>query len=211
MLLVGSMLLVHGTLGIRLEHRADDYAASTVGADALRRSLEKLAELNMLQRRTGWLWNTLQQHPGLNSRMERLGSPPGDSDSTNPWIYLVAAPIVLVMAVALVNDPGRIGEVSGAADMSAGVYIVIALVMTALMGGVWALSRFRYRTVVVLFQIAVVWVGGLLHVIDVRNHVSWWDLAEDGVLLVSTLLQLVPGGSLTLRRRVRVSTRRRAR
>ena len=113
----------------------------------------------------------------------------------SPWIYLVAAPIVYVMATAFANDPSRMGDRSRAADMTLPVFIVIGLVMTSLMVGVWALSRFRYRTPTVLLQVSVVWIGGLLYVLDIRTHVSAWDLAEDGGLLLTALLQLLPGRS----------------
>ena len=73
-LLVGTILLVNGLVGIRLERQADDYACATVGPDATRRMLEKLAELNMLKRRTGWLWNALQQHPGIQQRLNRVAA-----------------------------------------------------------------------------------------------------------------------------------------
>jgi Zn-dependent protease with chaperone function len=73
-LLFGTLLLVNGFVGIRLERQADDYACATAGPDATRRMLEKLAELNMLKRRTGWLWNALQQHPGIQQRLDRVAA-----------------------------------------------------------------------------------------------------------------------------------------
>lgn len=82
-LMVGSVLLVQGTLGVRLEHRADDYAAATAGAEPLARALDKIAAANMLKRRTGWLWNVLQQHPGLDSRIQRLTNPTEDPERTH--------------------------------------------------------------------------------------------------------------------------------
>ena len=42
-------------------------------------------------------------------------------------------------------------------------------------------------------QLAVVWVGGLLYQQEVRVDVTVWDVAEDAVLLGTTLLQLLPG------------------
>lgn len=36
--------------------------------------LEKLAELNMLKRRTSWLWDILQQHPGVQQRLDRVAA-----------------------------------------------------------------------------------------------------------------------------------------
>ena len=66
------VLLVLGVLGVALEQRADDHAVRTVGAAALSSALEKLAEANAVPRHTGWLWNVLQQHPGLDQRLRRL-------------------------------------------------------------------------------------------------------------------------------------------
>jgi hypothetical protein len=108
-----------------------------------------------------------------------------------PWIYLFAAPIIWVMATALVDDQREIGE--PAADVPLPALIAILFGMTTLMAAVWAFSRFRYRTVVGLFQVAVVWVGGLLFAVGIRTHVTFWDVTEDAVLLVTTLLQLLPG------------------
>jgi Zn-dependent protease with chaperone function len=73
-LLFGTILLVNGFVGIRLERQADDYACATAGPDATRRMLEELAELNVLKRRTGWLWNALQQHPGIQQRLDRVAA-----------------------------------------------------------------------------------------------------------------------------------------
>jgi Zn-dependent protease with chaperone function len=72
LVLFGTILLVNGFVGIRLERQADDFACAVAGPDATRRALEKLAELNMLKRRTGWLWNALQQHPGIQQRLDRV-------------------------------------------------------------------------------------------------------------------------------------------
>jgi Zn-dependent protease with chaperone function len=73
-LLFGAILLANGLVGIRLERQADDYACSIAGPDATRRMLEKLAELNMLKRRTGWLWNALHEHPGIQQRLDRVAA-----------------------------------------------------------------------------------------------------------------------------------------
>lgn len=66
------LLLVHGVVGIALEKRADDYAVREIGLEPLARALDKLADANMMKRRTGWLWNVLQQHPGMEQRIKRL-------------------------------------------------------------------------------------------------------------------------------------------
>ncbi|WP_281963974.1 M48 family metalloprotease [Serinicoccus marinus] len=70
------LITVQGVVGIALEKRADDYAARTVGAERLASALDALAEANVAKRRTGWLWNLLQQHPGLEGRIARLRSAP---------------------------------------------------------------------------------------------------------------------------------------
>jgi STE24 endopeptidase len=72
LLLLMSVLLVQGGLGLLLERRADEYAARLVGADAVVHALDRLAETNMLKRRTGMLWNLATHHPGIEQRVERL-------------------------------------------------------------------------------------------------------------------------------------------
>ena len=121
--------------------------------------------------------------------------------SPGPWAFVCAAPVVLLMAVALVNDPQRLGDPSSANDAPLPALIAVAVVVTGLLGGVWAFSRFRYRTEVALTQVAVVWIGGLLYGFDVRTHVTGWDVAEDAVLLLTTLLQLVPGNRTSVAER----------
>lgn len=81
---VGSLLLTQGLLGIALEKRADDYAAKTVGVRPLADALEKLADANKMKRRTGWLWNVLQQHPGMESRIRRLNQAAERADRSMP-------------------------------------------------------------------------------------------------------------------------------
>jgi len=71
-LLVLALLLVQGGLGLVLERRADEYAAGLVGVDPTVRGLERVAEANLLKRRTGLLWNLLTHHPGVAQRVERL-------------------------------------------------------------------------------------------------------------------------------------------
>lgn len=66
------LVVVHGVVGVALEQRADDYAVRTVGAEPLTGALKKLTEANAMKRRTGWLWNVLQQHPGMEQRITRL-------------------------------------------------------------------------------------------------------------------------------------------
>jgi Zn-dependent protease with chaperone function len=71
-LVIASLVVVQGLVGVRLERSADDYASATAGPDALRRGLEKLAAANAMKRRTGRMWNLLTQHPGLDQRVDRL-------------------------------------------------------------------------------------------------------------------------------------------
>ncbi len=66
------MIVAQGIVGVRLERSADDYASATTSPDALRRGLEKLATANAAKRRTGRLWNLINQHPGMDQRIERL-------------------------------------------------------------------------------------------------------------------------------------------
>jgi STE24 endopeptidase len=71
-LVLMSVIVVNGVVGIRLETKADDFAASVVGPDAMRRGLDTLAQLNTAKRRTGPVWNLVTQHPGIAQRVERL-------------------------------------------------------------------------------------------------------------------------------------------
>ncbi len=69
---LAGQVLLRGAYGIRLEKEADDFAVSLVGAEPLRHGLEKMAETNMMKRRTGRLWNVLTSHPGIEERVARL-------------------------------------------------------------------------------------------------------------------------------------------
>lgn len=82
--LVTALLLAHGVVGVALEKRADDHAARTSSPKPLITALEKIADANKTKRRTGWLWNVLQQHPGLEQRLQRLQAhdAPGRTAST---------------------------------------------------------------------------------------------------------------------------------
>lgn len=111
-------------------------------------------------------------------------------------LYVLASPIVVLMGKSLVNDPGRIGSSPAASGMPMPAFIVVAGLLTALLVGVWALSEFQFRTPTLLFQVAVVWIGGYLYQNGVRQEVSAWDVAEDVVLLSTTLLQLLPARPL---------------
>lgn len=75
---IGGLIFTQGVLGLVLEKKADDFAASVVGTDAIRRALSKLADVNMSKRRTGFLWNVVTQHPGIEERVERLRDRPDE-------------------------------------------------------------------------------------------------------------------------------------
>lgn len=66
------LLIVQGVVGVRLEERADDAAARTVGGARLASALEAVGELNHVRPESRWLWTVLTQHPGLESRLRRL-------------------------------------------------------------------------------------------------------------------------------------------
>jgi Zn-dependent protease with chaperone function len=70
------LLAVHftliGNVSIKLEYKADEYAAGLVGVDAMKRALMKLADTNMAKRKTGRIWNVLSQHPAIDDRIQRL-------------------------------------------------------------------------------------------------------------------------------------------
>jgi STE24 endopeptidase len=66
------LLIIEGVLGIRLERKADEYAVDVVGLDPALRAINKLAELNHVRRRTGFLWDMLTQHPGIEQRLEHM-------------------------------------------------------------------------------------------------------------------------------------------
>ena len=65
-------LLVQGWLGLVLERKADDYGAELIGVEPMVGALERLGAMNMMKPRTGLLWDVLNQHPGLEQRIERL-------------------------------------------------------------------------------------------------------------------------------------------
>lgn len=70
--LVVAPYLLRGVLGIRLELRADRAAGEEVGNENLARALARLAELNDTRRRTGRTWSLLNQHPGIEQRIDVL-------------------------------------------------------------------------------------------------------------------------------------------
>lgn len=63
---------VQRVVGVRLEQRADDAAARTVGGARLAMALEAISVLNSLASDGGRTWALLTQHPGLDERLRRL-------------------------------------------------------------------------------------------------------------------------------------------
>lgn len=87
-----ALILVQGVIGIHLEQRADDAAASAVGAQHLASALNKLSDLNHTRLRTGGFWSVLTQHPGLERRIERLNASKG-GDHVSASIKRPPAPV----------------------------------------------------------------------------------------------------------------------
>ncbi len=65
-------MLLLARLMVYFEFRADRFAAKMVGKDVYVRALSKLAEVNVMKRRTGKLFNLLTLHPSIEERIERL-------------------------------------------------------------------------------------------------------------------------------------------
>lgn len=70
--LIVGLFVFRGMVGIRLELRADRVAAREVGRQDVIEALERLAELNDIRRRSGTGWSLLNQHPGIEQRIEEL-------------------------------------------------------------------------------------------------------------------------------------------
>jgi len=114
------------------------------------------------------------------------------------WLAFVgAAPVVALMATALINDPGRIGTRSSASGESVLAIGTLAYLLTIFLVLVWCFSTFRYATPVLLLQVVALWTGGLLYSYEVRVDTTWWDVGEDVFFLVTTLVQLIPGSRPT--------------
>ncbi len=67
-----AFILIHGRIMVYLEYRADRYAAETVGRELYIRALSKLAEINVMKRKTGKLFNLLTLHPSIEDRIKKL-------------------------------------------------------------------------------------------------------------------------------------------
>ncbi len=67
-----AFFLILGRIMVYLEHRADRYAAETVGRELYIRALSKLAEINVMKRKTGKLYNLLTLHPSIEGRIKKL-------------------------------------------------------------------------------------------------------------------------------------------
>jgi STE24 endopeptidase len=67
-----AFFLVLGKIMVYLEYRADRYAAETVGRDLYIKALSKLAEINVMKRKTGKLFNLFTLHPSIEERIKKL-------------------------------------------------------------------------------------------------------------------------------------------
>ena len=64
--------LILGRIMVYLEFRADKYAVKVVGKDLYIRALSKLAEANVMKRKTGKLYNIFTLHPSIEERIRKL-------------------------------------------------------------------------------------------------------------------------------------------
>lgn len=69
---IGSIVVLQGVIGLKLEHAADEFASETVGRESMIGALEKLADLNMTKRDSGGVFNLLTQHPSIDKRIRHL-------------------------------------------------------------------------------------------------------------------------------------------
>jgi hypothetical protein len=161
-----------------------------------------LAPMLLLISCAWWLWTYLRRTVRADPSSRGGGEVAGDGSTATAssrlagarwWSYLCATPVLVVMVTGLRDDTGRLGETSSASTAPMAALVVVLTGMSLLLGAVWSGSRFRYRSPVLVAQVAVVWVGGLLYGSGVRMTVTGWDLAEEVVLLVTTLLLLLPG------------------
>jgi STE24 endopeptidase len=65
-------ILMLGRIMVYLEFRADKYAVKVVGKDLYIRALSKLAEANVMKRKTGKLYNIFTLHPSIEERIRKL-------------------------------------------------------------------------------------------------------------------------------------------
>ena len=64
--------LTLGRIIVYLEFRADKYAVKVVGRNLYIRALSKLAEVNVMKRKTGKLFNLFTLHPSIEERIKKL-------------------------------------------------------------------------------------------------------------------------------------------
>jgi len=67
-----AFFLILGRIMVYLEYRADRFAAETVGKDLYIKALTKLAEINVMKRKTGKLFNLFTLHPSIDERIKKL-------------------------------------------------------------------------------------------------------------------------------------------
>lgn len=70
--------VLFGRIMVYLEFRADRYAAKVVGKDVYVKALSKLAEINVMKRKTGKLFNILTFHPSIEERINKVIKVIGD-------------------------------------------------------------------------------------------------------------------------------------
>ncbi len=64
--------VIAAKIALRNELKADEYAAGIVGREPTARALEKLAELNLIPKKTGKLFNVLTSHPSIEERIKHV-------------------------------------------------------------------------------------------------------------------------------------------
>jgi Zn-dependent protease with chaperone function len=65
-------IIVRGWLGVKLEYRADRYAARHAGAETMIAALTRLAQVNQTKRNTGRIWGLMTLHPSIDRRITAL-------------------------------------------------------------------------------------------------------------------------------------------
>jgi len=67
-----AFFLILGRIMVYLEFRADRYAVKVVGRELYIKALSKLAEINVMKRKTGKLFNLFTLHPSIEERIRKL-------------------------------------------------------------------------------------------------------------------------------------------
>ena len=97
---------VQGLIGVRLEERADDFAAKTVGSEQIASALERLAQLNNVKAKSGSFRALLTQHPAIDKRIRRLRGERGASTrALHPIMSMVVIAVPVAALIWLVAVP----------------------------------------------------------------------------------------------------------